>query len=187
MWNTLHDKVLVQHADKISLLHYNYVQPWHPQSAIMHEVALAVELVDATKYNTFADKLFKNQQNFFDGQVYEKSRRQLHEELVKLAADDLERCEKDVLKLLGHNNAGDYSMGKDVMQMMKFYTKFGRKRGIHVTPTCLVNGIVVDSISSGWDANKWTQFLGECTLSKGSLKREREGAGDESKSKAAKM
>jgi hypothetical protein len=39
---------------KVALLHYNYVQPWHPQSAVMHEVALAVELVDPSKYNAFA-------------------------------------------------------------------------------------------------------------------------------------
>jgi hypothetical protein len=43
--------------------------------------------------------------------------------LVKIAPEL--NIEKDVLEALGYNSDsdGDYMMGKDVMQMMKYYTK----------------------------------------------------------------
>ena len=142
----------------------------------MHEVALAVELVDPSKYNSYAgkqknrsknglicsllnlgsfsrllrivqnpDRLFKKQAGFFDSHVYTKSRQQLHEELVQLGSGSKvqlcayyfhssENCgvfcaadlcvDKDVLETLGYSpQVGDYAMGKDVIQMMKYYTK----------------------------------------------------------------
>ena len=49
--------------------------------------------------------------------------------------------------------------GNSVGQLIKFYAKHGRKRGIHVTPTVLVNGIEEGDISSSWSLGQWTDYL----------------------------
>jgi hypothetical protein len=49
--------------------------------------------------------------------------------------------------------------GNAVTQLVKWYTKHGRKNGIHVTPTVLVNGIEEPSISSGWTQAQWDEYL----------------------------
>ena len=42
--------------------------------------------------------------------------------------------------------------------LVKFAVKEARQQGIHVSPTCLINGLVVDT-SSSWSVEKWEEFL----------------------------
>jgi hypothetical protein len=66
--------------------------------------------------------------------------------------------------------------------------RFGRKRAIHVTPTAMVNGIIVDSISSGWGVVEWSEFLDKCIPKTSTgIKRSRESGEKEPSSKSAKM
>lgn len=36
--------------------------------------------------------------------------------------------------------------------------KWGRQQGVHVTPTCTVNGIITDT-SSSWTEDQWRELL----------------------------
>ena len=49
--------------------------------------------------------------------------------------------------------------GNATTNTLKLYTKWTRGRGLHVTPTVLINGIVDDSVSSGWNLEQWTEYL----------------------------
>merc|ERR1712151_1397751 len=94
----------------------------------------------------------------FDQVTYNKTRTDLYEMLAEAAAkasgvDEAAVLEK--VKYLGTSpNAGN-QMG----QQIRWYVKFGRKNGIHVTPTVLVNGIEEGGISSGWTLEQWCEYL----------------------------
>lgn len=144
---------------KIQFLHYQYPQPWHAPGAYAAEVALAVKAVDPSKYLATAQLFFEKQEELvFDCVTYDKTRSQIYELLANAAAaatgiDGAAVLEK--VKYLGTApNAGN-AMG----QMLKWYVKFGRKNGIHVTPTVLVNGIEEGQISSGWTLEQWSEYL----------------------------
>ena len=42
---------------------------------------------------------------------------------------------------------------------LKWAVQYHRKRGIHTTPTVLVNGVENGLCSSGWTADQWDKFL----------------------------
>ena len=65
--------------------------------------------------------------------------------LAALLALDLDECK-------GHNR------GNAMASTLKMCIREGRQSGIHVSPTCLVNGIVVDT-SSSWTMEQWGAFL----------------------------
>lgn len=144
---------------KIQFLHYQYPQPWHAPGAYAAEVSLAVEAVDASKYLAVAQHFFSKQEELvFDCVTYDKTRSQIYEMLAD-AAQAVSGVDKaavlEKVKYLGSSpNAGN-EMG----QMVKWYVKFGRKNGIHVTPTVLVNGIEEGQISSGWTLEQWSEYL----------------------------
>ena len=52
----------------------------------------------------------------------------------------------------------DKNGGTLVTQKLKFHVKLGRQLGIHVSPTCCLNGLICDT-SSGWTLEEWTAFL----------------------------
>ena len=43
-------------------------------------------------------------------------------------------------------------------QDLKLYVKWCRQQGVHVTPTCTVNGIITDT-SSSWTEDQWKELL----------------------------
>ena len=159
-WNCFVLEVLPLYKDRgLNYRHYNVAQPWHAQSSYMHEAALAVEEVDADKYTAFATALFAAQEQFFDDAVWDKSRATVYQELCTLAASVGVDAEAVAAKLARKVVEGSHNTGNDVTQALKFYTKFHRTRGMHVTPTVMVNGVVEDSISSGWTVEQWTGYL----------------------------
>ena len=73
--------------DKVSILWFNVPQPWHPQSPVLHEASFAVKRLDASKFNLFCGMLFNAQPQFVDKVVFDKSRKQLIEELSVIGAE----------------------------------------------------------------------------------------------------
>ena len=49
--------------------------------------------------------------------------------------------------------------GTGVTQAIKWAVKYHRCRGIHVTPTVLVNGLEAGIVSSSWTAAQWKAWL----------------------------
>ncbi|SCU83567.1 LAFA_0D04368g1_1 [Lachancea sp. 'fantastica'] len=130
------------------------VQPWHPSSTLMHEAGLAVALSDATLFQSFSKLLFERQAEWFDQACYQKSRKEMYEELASLAS--LVGVSKEqVLKLLAideqdfEQDGTPKNSGNKVSASLKYFTRYQRQNGVHVTPTVAVNGIIVGNIGSG--------------------------------------
>jgi hypothetical protein len=71
--------------------------------------------------------------------------------------------EKKVYDLLHVDNKpsadGSLNSGNGVTNNLKVLVKYNRKRGIHVTPTVVFNGIEEGSISSGFSGKEWEDWL----------------------------
>jgi protein-disulfide isomerase len=130
------------------------VQPWHPQSTMLHEAALAVAQVSPSKFFQFSKTLFEHCADFYDVNTYTKSRLEIYKELAALAP-------VDILPLLLRDDS-DPSVqngGNAVTDDFKRCLKLARQNSIHVTPTMSWNGVVEPSYSSSWTLNDWTEFL----------------------------
>jgi len=153
-------------AGKVQILWFNVPQPWHPQSGILHEASFAVKNLDASKFNEFSLKLFNAQSQFVDKVTFEKSRKEIIEELALIGAE----CgvDQDAMALLMMpvcNTPGfageEVNTGSGVFSDVKWYVKHHRKRGMHVTPTVILNGLEDEAISSGWTKEQWLDHLGK--------------------------
>ena len=131
---------------------------------MLHEFGLAVNSIfGGEAFFKYAGMIFSDKQTgYFDSEVYDKSRRQLHEHLVIdciAAAVFAEERRTEVMEFLGIE-PGSGNSGNKATGLMKLCTKFHRVRGVHVTPTVFVNGVESPDISSGWTIEQWEEKLG---------------------------
>eukprot|EP00618_Florenciella_parvula_P019380 CAMPEP_0119517262 /NCGR_PEP_ID=MMETSP1344-20130328/34205_1 /TAXON_ID=236787 /ORGANISM="Florenciella parvula, Strain CCMP2471" /LENGTH=209 /DNA_ID=CAMNT_0007554835 /DNA_START=57 /DNA_END=686 /DNA_ORIENTATION=+ len=167
MFVALTTQVLNAGPDKfggqVELVFQNVPQPWHAQSSYMHEVALAVSLVNEAAFYPAVSAIFEAQTDFFDDKVMDKTRSQVYSDLIDvvvpaLAAAGFAEVTADAigekLALTGEGNSGSA-----VTLPMKWAIKYHRLRSIHVTPTVLVNGIEAPDISSGWTGEQWDEKI----------------------------
>ncbi|SCU89295.1 LAME_0E02872g1_1 [Lachancea meyersii CBS 8951] len=143
-------------------------QPWHPSSGLMHEAALAVAQVDSGLFQDFSKSLFEQQAKWFDEACYIKSRKQIYEELASLATS-VGVPGNDVLKLLTINeqpfehNGFPKNGGNAIGPSLKYFTRYHRQNGAHVTPTVAVNGIINGNIGSGTSPEEVIKLLDAAT------------------------
>ncbi|KAF3917883.1 hypothetical protein ABW20_dc0107622 [Dactylellina cionopaga] len=143
------------------LKHEKLIQPWHPSSTLVHESALAVEKVAPEKFWIYSNALFTKQREYFDVNVVNETRNQTYRRLAELATS-LEINGDAVYKLLvvADKPDGDaYNIGNQVTNDVKFITKAARQVSAHVTPTVFFNGVMENSISSGWTLDQWTEWI----------------------------
>ena len=133
-------------------LFQNVPQPWHPQSTWMHEVSLAVKALDESKFYAATAAIFAVQEKFFDSEVEDKSRKQILTELAEIVAPATGLDASAVLAQVAL--AGEGNKGSATTQQIKWAVKYHRCRGIHVTPTVLLNGLEAPDVSSGWTAEQ---------------------------------
>ncbi|CAG8441351.1 11210_t:CDS:2 [Acaulospora morrowiae] len=151
-----------RYPDKIQFLFRHQVQPWHPSSTIVHEASLAVERIKQENFLDFSAVLFGSQKQYFDESVHDLSRKQIYQSLAK-HAESVGIPGDQFLNLLHVNSVINMSeaanSGNGVTNDLKWHIKLGRQNGIHVSPTCLWDGIIENSISSGWDLEEWKKWL----------------------------
>lgn len=158
VFRRLRDEVAPHYGAQLDIVVMPFAQPWHPSSSMVHESFHAAcmaqpEQSEAILSATIEFALDK----FNDVDSMDKSRRQVHEECAdEYAALGVSKSSfLDNLALpVGENK----NPGVPATRLMKFYTKSGRQCGMHVTPTCRVNGVTVDT-SSGWTLEEWRDFL----------------------------
>jgi len=144
---------------KIQFLHYQYPQPWHAPGAYAAEVSLAVEAVNPSCYLPTCQYFFRKQAELaFDCVSYDRTRSAMYSILASAAAEASGVDAASVLQKVQFLGTSP-NAGNEMGQLVKWYAKHGRKNGIHVTPTVLVNGIEEPSISSGWSLDAWTEYL----------------------------
>lgn len=134
-------------------------QPWHPQSSMMHEAAIAVRMIDPSLFFPFSKLLFERQIEFFDDQMYDLSRSQINSKLVNLAKEVGVDSDKMAALLAFKIVPGSHNTGNEVSDALKVLTRYGRRQGIHYTPTVLINGLEDMSIQSSWDLDMWKAYL----------------------------
>ncbi|KAK6347201.1 hypothetical protein TWF696_007275 [Orbilia brochopaga] len=146
---------------QVEIIFRQLVQPWHPSSTLVHESALAVEKTSPEKFWEYSQALFEHQREYFDVNVVNETRNQTYGRLAELAGSV--GIDKDaVYKLLfvADKPDGDaYNIGNQVTNDLKFITKAARQVSAHVTPTVFFNGVMENSISSGWTLEQWQEWI----------------------------
>ncbi|KAF9573947.1 hypothetical protein BGW38_008365, partial [Lunasporangiospora selenospora] len=126
------------------------IQPWHPSSTLTAE---------ASDSFTFVFVLF------FDESVVEKSRKEQYKELAALVESVTDNTLKPeavygLLEIVSVEHPGRAAnAGNILINSLKYFIKLGRQNGIHVSPTALWDGLVENSISSGWSLEDWQTFF----------------------------
>jgi len=87
-------------AGQVDWLFQCVPQPWHPQSSYMHEVALAVKLVDESKFMPAASALFAAQSQFYDTATADKTRNQIYDNLVAVVAAAVPGLDSEAVRSL---------------------------------------------------------------------------------------
>ncbi|KAK6454833.1 uncharacterized protein RJT20DRAFT_52514 [Scheffersomyces xylosifermentans] len=156
----LHEK----HPGQFQFVFVNIIQPWHPNSVLLHEFSLVVAKIlrEGSQYKdtndtfwTISEAIFKNQEEFYDSSNVTLTRNQIYEQIFDVVEKEtnVPFTKEEVLSQLqikptkGKDNATN--AGNGATTDVKYFTKYLRGVGVHVSPTVSVDGIVNDNISSG--------------------------------------
>jgi len=134
----------------VQFIYHNVIQPWHPQSALAHMAFFAIKQLNGPQKATeFANVFVDHRENFTTDKILDKSNQQIFQELSEIGA------------LIGVDSAAMLSKmtGGDTAVDIKLCSKFHRKRGIHVTPTVLLNGLEASFIESSYTTEQWIETL----------------------------
>lgn len=155
-----------KHPGQFQFVFVDVIQPWHPNSVLLHEYALVVaqllkESAEETNKSFWAvsGTLFKNIEQFYDSETVTLGRNDIYKAINDLvySENDLPFAKEKVLERLQIQVPTDTTekskqsrhTGNGATVDVKYFTKYLRGVGVHVTPTVSVNGIVDNSISSG--------------------------------------
>lgn len=156
-------------TDKYNIVFINVVQPWHGmQSSILHDVSFAVSKVKPEIFWDVSRLFFDNITQFYDTECYDKSRKEITDEVVQLASGvegGFQVTEtaaiKELLAIKGlHAQEKELSnAGNGVAKDNKYFARYQRTLGVHVTPSVLVNGIYMSAIESSTAAEKIIEII----------------------------
>lgn len=153
------------HPNKFQFVFVNVVQPWHTNSNLLHEFSLVVAKllrgnlekdIDSNKlFWDVSEVLFENKELFYDTANVNLNRNEIYQQISDLVFEKLSLpfSKDDVLKELTIQSETEKekqsNSGNGATVDLKYFTKYLRNVGVHVTPTISINNIVNDSVSSG--------------------------------------
>ena len=160
LYRRLRTEILPAYGEKLRFTFKHQVQPWHPQSALLHTSALAARaLAGDDGFWRMSDALFDRLEEFKNEPLQELGMRQIVDRLVGVAVEAV---------------GGDETKWAHAMQMgpedgwdspqtkaLKAAIKESRKHCIHVSPTVVINGKVHEGTSSAWTLEEWRSFLAQ--------------------------
>lgn len=151
-------------ADKFEFSFIHVVQPWHHiNSGAEHEVALAVSKVYPGQFWKYSQVIFDNGSQFYDTEMYNVTRKEAYGKLIKLAVDNLDSVSAEKLweqvAVPPTADGKPGQTGNNVAADLKYFTRYERTLGVHVTPTVFVNGIVSPKIESSSEPSKIVEVL----------------------------
>jgi len=161
VYNDVQPLIEKDYAGQVQFIFRHQVQPWHPSSTLVHEAALAVEMVDKSKFWEFSNALFEKQVDYFDVNVVNETRNQTYTRLASLAQQVGVPSDKiyDLLKIADKPMDGSFNSGNQVTNSFKLHVKAARQVSVHISPTVVFNGNVENAISSGWELEQWRKWL----------------------------
>ncbi|ODV89550.1 hypothetical protein CANCADRAFT_140648 [Tortispora caseinolytica NRRL Y-17796] len=142
----------------ISVIFRHVPHPYHPTSPLTHEAAIAVALIDPTKFYDFCTVLFDHQKEFFDEATYHESRHQTYERLADLAHTTVGVDKGKVMEKLTVNMSKPNG-GNAVTADLMYFIRFHRQNALRVTPSAAFNGVYELGVSSSWDADQWRNAI----------------------------
>lgn len=160
-----------KHPGKFQFNFMNVIQPWHSNSNYLHEFSLSVaklirerELTSELFWSV-SESLFKNIKKFSDNANSDKGRNEIYADIYKAVTEDVELpfSKEEVLgniQIAQVKDESDYdNAGNAVTVDVKYFTRYQRTVGVHVTPTVSVNGIENGGISSGSEPEELAKIL----------------------------
>lgn len=150
-----------RHPGKFEFVFVNVIQPWHPGSVFLNEYSLAVAQLLRDKYSEQAGRvffevselLFAEKEKFFDEATVDLPRNAFYEYIHENVETKVKLpfSKEDVLLKLyiKGDKKNATNVGNAVSNDVKYFTKYLRGVGVHVTPTVSVDGVVDSNISSG--------------------------------------
>lgn len=149
----------------------NVIQPWHSNSNYLHEFSLSIAKLIREKELTseifwsVSESLFKNIKQFSDNANSDKGRNQIYSDIYESVIKDVDLpfSKEEVLKnvqIPQVSSESDYdNSGNAVVVDTKYFTRFQRTVGVHITPTVSINGIENGGISSGSEPEELAKIL----------------------------
>lgn len=159
------------YPNRFQFVFINVVQPWHPNSVLLNEYSLVfAKLLRETKakdsnelfWNT-SQALFENKELFYDSANINLTRNEIYKQINDLVFEKVPSIpfSKDQVldDLVIKDNKEPSNAGNGATTDLKYFTRYLRNVGVHVTPTVSVDGIVNDSVSSGTEPEKLAEIL----------------------------
>lgn len=154
-------EVQKQLPDLFQFVFVNVVQPWHPQSVLLNEYSVVVAQLLREKapeqsnqlFWQVSHELFANKEKFFDTVTANIGRNDFYKAVNDVVFEkvDLPVSKDDIYNKLQINSvelAHATNEGNAATADLKYFTRYLRGVGVHITPTISVNGIKVDLVSS---------------------------------------
>eukprot|EP00127_Corallochytrium_limacisporum_P002378 Clim_evm19s119 gene=Clim_evmTU19s119 len=156
MMGTLAGGVMDKHSKDVCWVFLNQVQPWHPQSTMKHEASLVIAQQAPEKFWDWSIDLFKiAPQKYLDRMTWDVGRNQWYDMLAAdLPPENYGLPSQSFLKALKNPDGGN-----DATPDLKYFTKYCRQTGLHVTPTIVCNGIIDLNVSSSWTPEQWDEYI----------------------------
>lgn len=149
-------KVEAAFPGKFQFVFVNVVQPWHPNSVMLNEFSLAVSQLCSEKdpqlFWKVSKSLFVNKEKFYDTSTVNLTRNEIYEQIWSVVSGDIEMpFSKDQVlskvKIPTDSPEAD-NEGNGVTKDVKYFTRYARTLGVHMTPTVSVDGIMNNLIES---------------------------------------
>ncbi|KAI9635560.1 uncharacterized protein MKK02DRAFT_32950 [Dioszegia hungarica] len=160
-----------EYEGQLSVVTWIYPQPFHYVSPVVTEALLVFGTHHPELFWDYLTVVFENQSKYFNVPAASLTADQIRDGLTDLALSVLEKSGKlgqgpksqaygEFRKRIGVvEQDGGMNKGTEAFEGMKHIIKIGRQNSIHVTPTTLFDGLVDNSISSGWGKEDWTKYL----------------------------
>lgn len=155
-----------KYPGKFQFVFMNVIQPWHPNSIYMHEFSLSVAKLirendkgGSELFWSVSESLFKNIKKFYDNANSDVGRNEVYEQLYDVVSQDVEIpfskqdiLDNIVIKQVGTDNEELLDNSGNALAVdVKYFTRYQRTVGVHVTPTVSVDGITDGAFESGAD------------------------------------
>ncbi|KAI9591537.1 thioredoxin-like protein [Syncephalis fuscata] len=148
------------YPNKVQFIFRQQIQPWHPQSTLVHEAALAAERVNKERFFDIAKSLFENQKAYFDEALVNATREQTYQQLAEQLGQVLNKPAASIhAELAVPTDVSPQNLGNKVTDDLKWHIKYARQLGVHVSPTVYWDGIVDNSVSSSWTLDQWKEYI----------------------------
>lgn len=151
---------------KHNFVFVNVIQPWHAfQSGVLHEVSFAVARVAPEWFWNYSKLMFEHITDFYDTEIANFTREELVEKVLKVSEEgnggSITSQQVDEIRSLVTIPKVDRpgNPGTGVAVDTKYFARYARTLGVHMTPTIVVNGIPVPNIESSTESASIIEYL----------------------------